>query len=219
MKKAVSLLAVWLGVFVCLSAQQPPTAPSQTPTFRTGVDAVQLDVSVLDKDRRPVRGLTAADFTVLDNGKPRTDRGVFRSRTAGAAGAGCHAVHRRRNDRPGRHRQRSAGGTPRRHHDRSVPRARHGPRTPEHCRSAGHQGDARDSGADSGQPRPWRHRSGRPHVLRRATELHGGQGAAETCHRDLGLRHPDSGRGPGRGGLQLRHVPGAGHHQGCAGAT
>jgi len=26
---------------------------------------------VLDKDRRPVRGLTAADFTILENGKPR----------------------------------------------------------------------------------------------------------------------------------------------------
>ena len=70
MKKAVSMLAGWLAVFVCLSAQQSaPTA--QLPTFRTGVDAIQLDVSVLDKDRRPVRGLTAADFTVLEDGKPR----------------------------------------------------------------------------------------------------------------------------------------------------
>jgi VWFA-related protein len=70
MKKAVSMLAGWLAVFVCVSAQQPaPTA--QLPTFRTGVDAIQLDVSVLDKDRRPVRGLTAADFTVLEDGKPR----------------------------------------------------------------------------------------------------------------------------------------------------
>jgi VWFA-related protein len=43
-----------------LLAQQPP----QPPTFRSGVDIVQVDVSVLDKDRRPVRGLTAADFSV-----------------------------------------------------------------------------------------------------------------------------------------------------------
>lgn len=70
MKKAVSLLICWLGVLVCASAQQQPP-PAQPPTFRTGVDAVQLDVSVLDKDRRPVRGLTAADFTVLEEGKPR----------------------------------------------------------------------------------------------------------------------------------------------------
>ena len=32
---------------------------------------MQLDVTVLDKDRRPVRGLTAADFTVLENGTER----------------------------------------------------------------------------------------------------------------------------------------------------
>jgi VWFA-related protein len=71
MKKAVSMVAGWLAVFVCLSAQQPAPATTQLPTFRTGVDAIQLDVSVLDKDRRPVRGLTASDFTVLEDGKPR----------------------------------------------------------------------------------------------------------------------------------------------------
>lgn len=57
------------SLLVLAAAQQLP--PPQPPTFRTGVDAVQLDVSVLDKNRRPVRGLTAADFTVLDGGKPR----------------------------------------------------------------------------------------------------------------------------------------------------
>ena len=40
-------------------------------TFQSGVDVVQVDVSVLDKDRRPVRGLTKADFTILEDGKPR----------------------------------------------------------------------------------------------------------------------------------------------------
>ena len=41
------------------------------PTFQTGVELVQLDVSVLDDKRQPVRGLSAADFTVLENGVPR----------------------------------------------------------------------------------------------------------------------------------------------------
>lgn len=43
----------------------------QQPVFRTGVEVIQLDVSVLDKDRRPVRGLTADDFTILEDGKPQ----------------------------------------------------------------------------------------------------------------------------------------------------
>lgn len=42
-------------------------AVSQTPTFRTGVERVQLDVAVT-RGGRPVAGLTAADFTVADNG-------------------------------------------------------------------------------------------------------------------------------------------------------
>jgi VWFA-related protein len=69
MKNTLGPLACWVAILVSLPAGQQ--VPSQLPTFRTGVDAVQLDVSVLDKDRRPVRGLTASDFTVLDDGKPR----------------------------------------------------------------------------------------------------------------------------------------------------
>src|SRR3970040_925683 len=43
----------------------------QTPVFRTRVEVVQLDVSVLDKHRQPVRGLTEKDFTILQDGKPQ----------------------------------------------------------------------------------------------------------------------------------------------------
>jgi VWFA-related protein len=38
------------------------------PQFRTGVELVQLDVTVLDNQRRPVTGLSASDFIVLDDG-------------------------------------------------------------------------------------------------------------------------------------------------------
>ena len=42
---------------------------SQQPVFKSKVEVVQLDVSVLDKHRQPVRGLTQQDFTILEDGK------------------------------------------------------------------------------------------------------------------------------------------------------
>jgi VWFA-related protein len=54
---------------ITLPARQPPQPPP--PQFRTGVDLVHLDVSVLDRNRRPVKGLTPADFTVLEDGVPQ----------------------------------------------------------------------------------------------------------------------------------------------------
>jgi len=40
--------------------------------FRARADLIQVDVSVLDKQRRPVSGLSAEDFTILENGVPQT---------------------------------------------------------------------------------------------------------------------------------------------------
>jgi len=42
--------------------------PPQTPTFRSGTSAVRVDAAVRDASRRVMEGLTAADFTVTDNG-------------------------------------------------------------------------------------------------------------------------------------------------------
>jgi len=52
-------------------AQTTIQTPQQPPTFRTGVDVSRVTVRVLDAERRPLRGLTAKDFTVLLNGKPQ----------------------------------------------------------------------------------------------------------------------------------------------------
>jgi VWFA-related protein len=55
-----------------LSVTAQQSQPGQTPpVFRGGVDLVHLDVSVLDKARHPVRGLTAADFTITENDRPQ----------------------------------------------------------------------------------------------------------------------------------------------------
>jgi VWFA-related protein len=70
MRAFVLLLTCAAGLAVLrVQARQEPPVPSQAPAFRGGVDVIQLDVSVLDSTRRPVRGLTAADFTVLENGR------------------------------------------------------------------------------------------------------------------------------------------------------
>jgi VWFA-related protein len=84
LKTAASVLATALCAVVVLSAQNPPasTPPPQqqqqpqtpqqpTPTFRGEVNVIRLDVSVLDKERRPVRGLTGEDFRVEEDGKPQ----------------------------------------------------------------------------------------------------------------------------------------------------
>jgi VWFA-related protein len=48
-----------------------PAQSQQQPTFRSRLDLVQLDVSVLDGKRQPIRGLTKDDFVILEDGKPR----------------------------------------------------------------------------------------------------------------------------------------------------
>ena len=64
--------AHWLsGLIWCVVLAQSATAQEPAPRFRGGIDLVTLDVSVLDKNRRPVKGLTAADFAVLEDGKPQ----------------------------------------------------------------------------------------------------------------------------------------------------
>jgi VWFA-related protein len=56
--------ALVLACGVTLIAQDP-----QRPIFRAKIDAVTLDVTVVDKTGRPVTDLTAADFDVIEQGK------------------------------------------------------------------------------------------------------------------------------------------------------
>jgi len=51
-----SLALVFVAAAIAVASQQ------DLPRFRGGVEVVQFTVTVLDKVRHPVTGLTAADF-------------------------------------------------------------------------------------------------------------------------------------------------------------
>ena len=58
------------GTLVLAQRATPPQDPQQQPpVFRGRTDVVQLDVSVTDKHRKPVRGLQASDFTIREDGQ------------------------------------------------------------------------------------------------------------------------------------------------------
>lgn len=65
------LLACLLIGIVAAGYTLSGQSPDPPQSFRTGVDLVRLDVSVLDKNRQPIHGLRAEDFTVLEDGKPQ----------------------------------------------------------------------------------------------------------------------------------------------------
>ena len=53
------------------SAQAPATPPEQPPVFRTGVEVLPIDVTVLDRDGRQVVDLALEEFQVEVDGQPR----------------------------------------------------------------------------------------------------------------------------------------------------
>jgi VWFA-related protein len=66
------LACVWIvGLLtIALRAQQAgDQEPQRPPTFRSGTNVVRVDVSVLDKDGKPVRSLNADDFELRENGE------------------------------------------------------------------------------------------------------------------------------------------------------
>ena len=71
MNKLLGTLVVLAAAAAVPAAQSPPEVPAQGPTFRTGVDVVAVDVSVVDRDGRPVGDLLAPDFVVEIDGEPR----------------------------------------------------------------------------------------------------------------------------------------------------
>ena len=68
MTRTSQIAVLLLLVAASLSGQQPASSPastpvtSQTPTFKLGVNDVDVDVVVTDKEGGVVRGLTRSDF-------------------------------------------------------------------------------------------------------------------------------------------------------------
>ena len=76
MRRASGILALAVTTAIlhpggdrALSAQEPRS--DQIPSFRSGVEVVTIDVSVVDRQGQPQRGLTPADFAVTVAGQPR----------------------------------------------------------------------------------------------------------------------------------------------------
>jgi len=67
-RSAMALAACWMAV-TSAGARQDRAQP--LPSFRSSVDLIQIDATVLDGAGRPVRGMRAADFTLFEDGKPQ----------------------------------------------------------------------------------------------------------------------------------------------------
>jgi VWFA-related protein len=70
MNRSLALVVVGVACLGTVGEAQQKPAQSQ-PTFRSAVELVQLDVTVLDKDHHPVTDLAQSDFTILEDGKPQ----------------------------------------------------------------------------------------------------------------------------------------------------
>jgi VWFA-related protein len=64
-RASTTLFAVIAALSIGLSALQQPT-------FRAKTEAVALDVTVVDRDGSPVRGLTTQDFRLFEDGSPQS---------------------------------------------------------------------------------------------------------------------------------------------------
>ncbi len=65
--RALVLAAGMVASFAFSQEDRP-----QVPTFRTGVNAVMVDVVAIDREGKPIPGLTREDFQVLEDGVPQT---------------------------------------------------------------------------------------------------------------------------------------------------
>src|SRR6187551_874108 len=67
--RAVIAIAISVALGIGLAPRQTPQQPP--PTFKSGVQLVEVDARVFDKSDRFVPDLTRDDFELLENGVPQ----------------------------------------------------------------------------------------------------------------------------------------------------
>jgi VWFA-related protein len=68
--RLITVLCIAAGIAAALS-HRTAAQDQQPPAFRSAIDLVPVDVSVVDNNGRPVSGLEAGDFVLTVDGKPR----------------------------------------------------------------------------------------------------------------------------------------------------
>ncbi|PYQ46841.1 MAG: hypothetical protein DMF78_25285, partial [Acidobacteria bacterium] len=94
MRRAALAAAIWVGAASALGAQTTP-APSPSPTvgsFPVAVEQVTVDVVVANRNGDPVGGLTARDFTILEDGREQNVVSFDLVRPEGPAAGGAEAA-------------------------------------------------------------------------------------------------------------------------------
>ena len=76
-----------IALILAAAASAGAAGQSQAPVFRSGVTLVTVDVTVLDKDGKPVPGLVADDFQIKLNGKLQPVRALSYVKVAEKAAA------------------------------------------------------------------------------------------------------------------------------------
>lgn len=71
MNRSVIAVSWVLTAALAVAFAQEPAAQRPQTTFTASVELVSVDVTVLDRDGRPLDGLNAADFSLLVDGQPR----------------------------------------------------------------------------------------------------------------------------------------------------
>ena len=77
---------------------QTPSQPQDFPTFRGGVQLIDVDVVVTGGDGKPVRGLTQDDFEIVEDNRPQQIR-TFSVVDSGRIAAGSSGATSRRRGR------------------------------------------------------------------------------------------------------------------------